>query len=108
MIARRGAKAQGFLQWVSIGSSTFAGENCLGGSTSVSTAGDFGNHMTIIQDAPKADDIVGLFRILSGRHRGRPSHEQKQIQRSQHRSMPYPLIDDEPKLSPMLFAYPTK
>ena len=34
--------------------------------------GYFGNHMTIIQDAPKADDIVGLFRILSGLHRGRP------------------------------------
>jgi hypothetical protein len=29
----------GFLQWVSIGSSSFAGENCWGGSTSVSTAG---------------------------------------------------------------------
>ena len=41
--------------------------------------GYFGNHMTIIQDAPKADDIVGLFRILSGRHRGRPSQEQKKF-----------------------------
>ena len=33
MISRRGAKAQGFLQWVSIGSSTFAGEICWGGSS---------------------------------------------------------------------------
>ena len=33
--------------------------------------------MTIIRDASKADDPVGLFRILSGRHRGRPSQEQK-------------------------------
>ena len=33
------AETQGFLQWDSIESSSFAGENCLGGSTSVSTAG---------------------------------------------------------------------
>ena len=39
--------------------------------------GHFGNHMTIIRDVPKADDIVGLFRILSGRHGGRPSQEQE-------------------------------
>ena len=39
--------------------------------------GHLRNHMTIIRDVPKADDIVGLFRILSGRHGGRPSQEQE-------------------------------
>ena len=57
--------------------------------------GYFGNHMTIIRDVPRANNPVGRFRSGSGRHGGRPSQEQKAIQRSQHRSMPAPRIDDE-------------
>ena len=51
-----------------------------------------------IQESQRADNPVKLSRIGSGRHGGRPSQEQKQIQRSQHKSMPSPLIDDEPFL----------
>ena len=38
--------------------------------------GHFGNHMKI-QESPKADNPVRLFLIGSGRHGGRPSHEQQ-------------------------------
>ena len=57
--------------------------------------GYFGNHMTIIQESPRANNSVGRFRIGCGRHGGRPSKGQEAIQRSQHRSMPAPRIDDE-------------
>ena len=39
--------------------------------------GYFGNHMTIIQESPRANNSVGRSRIGCGRHGGRPSQEQE-------------------------------
>ena len=49
--------------------------------------------MTIIRDASKADDPVGLFRILSGRHRGRPSlkYEPTSSTQTYHQCLPRSL-----------------
>ena len=38
--------------------------------------GHFGNHMNI-QESPRADNPIRVSRIGTGRHGGRPSHEQK-------------------------------
>ena len=49
--------------------------------------------MTIIRDAPKADNPVRLFRILSGRHRGRPSlkYEPTSSTQTYHQCLPRSL-----------------
>ena len=97
------AEAQGFLQWVKkYWWIDICGGKLLGRVDLRVDHWHCRNHMTIIQESPRANNSVGRFRIGCGRHGGRPSQGQEAIQRSQHRSMPFPLIDDE---SCRLFTY---